>query len=111
MSLLDPRTERRIKRLEDDLSELNKLFIKNDQELRKKIKDLRITQTAGVCATEFTLANRLGITIDVVLSLLPNDVKPAVVEVIDKRLAEMPDTVEIAKRLAEKQYKDEGDDY
>jgi hypothetical protein len=100
-----------MKKLENDLKELNKLFISNDQELRKKIRDIRITNTAGVIATEYSLAKRLGITIDVVLALIPPEAKPAVEAEIEKRVSQIPPTHEIAMRYAAKKYAEEGDDY
>lgn len=109
--MLDPRTERRIKKLENELSDLSKLFIKTDQELRKMIMDIRITGVAGVCATEFTLANRMGITMDVVLNLLTPKDRAFAEREIDRRVAEVPDTTEIARTIAVKKYSEEGDDY
>lgn len=103
--------EKRVSRLMKDLKELNALFIKNDQELRKKIRDIRITGVAGVCATEFTLANRMGITMDVVLELLSPKDRAFAENEIEKRVAEVPDTTGIAQIIAAKKYKEEGDDY
>lgn len=108
---LDPKTERRFKKLEADFKELNKLFTTNDQELRKKIRDIRITGIAGVCAAEFTLANRMGITMDVVMAFLTPQEKLHAEAEIERRIAECPDTAEAARMIAVKRYAEEGDDY
>lgn len=101
----------KIKKLENDIRELSELFIKNDEGLRKMIRDIRIANAAGVTATEFTLANRLMITIDVVLAMLPDEVRPSIEKVIESRVNEIPNTSEIAMTLARDLYKKEGDDY
>jgi putative effector of murein hydrolase len=111
MSYETQRLERKIKALEKNITELNALFIKNDEELRKKIRDIRITGVAGVCAAEFTLANRMGITMDVVLALLPAAHRQAIEQEISRRIAASPDTTDMAMRIAVKKYTEEGDDY
>ena len=108
---MDSKTERRIKKLERDLDELNKLFVKNDDELRKKIRDIRITGMAGVCAAEFTLANRMGITMDVVMAFLTPQEKVHAEAEIERRISECPDTADVALMMAAKKYADEGDNY
>lgn len=104
-------TERRIKHLERQLSELSELFIKNDEELRKQIRDIRITNMSGVVAAEFTLAARLGITMDVVLSMIPEGLRAGVERIIAERVAELPDTTDVAMKYAKLAYKKEGDNY
>lgn len=97
--------------MEKNLTELNKLFITNDQELRKKLRDMRIAHTAGVCAAEFTLANKLGITMDVVLKLLPPEHHDVIQAEIDRRVAACPDTTDAATLIASKIFTKEGDNY
>ena len=101
--------DRKIKRLENELSELNKLFVKNDDELRRKIRDIRIANAAGVSAVEFTLANRMGITMDVVLAMLPLHRKKEAEDEIAKRISEAKPTDEVAKYLAAKLYREDQD--
>ncbi len=111
---MSPETDtlkRRVDRLEKDLKELSDLFTKNDQELRKKIRDIRITGIAGVCAAEFTLANRMGITMDVVMAMLSPRERMVAEKEIERRISESPDTTEVAKIIAAKRYYEEGDDY
>ncbi len=108
---MDLKDERRMRKLEKDLTELNALFIKTDQELRKKILDLSITNTAGVVATEFTLAARMGITMDVVLAMVPEGMRSDVEQVIARRVSELPDTTAVAMRYAKQAYDKDGDNY
>ena len=111
MTIPGPKTERRIKRLEKDLRELSELFTKNDQALRMKIRDMRIAHTAGVVATEFTLANKLGITMDVVMKMLPPDTSAAIQNEINRRVAACPDTTKAAEIVAAEIFTKEGDNY
>jgi len=100
---------RQIMGLKKDLKELSELFVKNDQELRGKLRDIRIANMAGVTATEFTLATRLGITMDVVLSLLPEANRAIIEKEIDRRVAKLPDTTDVAKTIAADQYNKDND--
>lgn len=112
MSLLDPQTERRIKRLEADFKEQLTTYVKNDEELRKKINDQRITLQAAVCAMEMSIAHRLSATVEVVMNMLPKAMKPVALAKIERLVAEIPPTDEIARRYVAKKYQDgEGDNY
>lgn len=111
MSFETDRLERVIRKLEKDLKDLNTLFVKNDEELRRKLRDIRITGMAGVVATEYTLANRMGITMDVVMALLPTKDRLVAEKEIERRIAQCPETSDIALRIATKKYAEEGDDY
>jgi hypothetical protein len=109
---LDPKTERRFKRLEANFEEQLKVYVQNDEELRKKINDQRITMQAAVGAIEMSIAHRLAVTLDVVMNMLPKEVHPAALAEIERRVAEIPDTAEIARRYASKKYQEgEGDKY
>lgn len=101
--------DRKIKRLEKDFKELNILFVKNDEELRGKIRDIRIANAAGVTATEFTLAHRLAVTMDVVLHLIPEGRRVEIEREIDRRVSEVPNTTKVAERLAAKLYNEDKD--
>jgi len=101
--------DREIRRLQQQVAELSALVVKNDEELRKKIRDIRIKNIAGVVAAEFTLARRLGITIDVVLQFIPEEHRAAIEKVIDRRVSELPDTTAIAIKIAEAEYKKGGE--
>ena len=97
------RLDRKILRLEKDLKELSELYVKQDEELRELIKKVRINVSAGVTAAEYTLALRLGITMDVVMSLIPREHKSAIEAVIDARVANLPSTVSVAMKVAREQ--------
>ncbi len=112
MSYETDRLERRINKLEKNFTELNKLFATNDEQLRKKINDQRITLQSAVGAIELSIAHRLAVTLDVVLNMLPKEVHPAALAEIEKRVAEIPNAAEIARRYAAKKYQEgEGDNY
>lgn len=106
-----PDYSKQLRRLEKHIKELNQSFTKNDQALRRTIRDLRINQTAATCAMEYTLANKLGITMDVVLKMLPPESSAAIQREIDRRVAECPDTTAAALILAADLYDKNKDDY
>lgn len=112
MSLETDILNKRLARLEANFKEQLNTYVKNDEELRKKINDQRITLQAAVCAMEMSIAHRLSATVEVVMNMLPDDLKPVALARIEKIVEEIPPTDEIARRYAAKKYgQGEGDNY